>query len=160
MVQPSQCPRSHRARGARKVGPGSRPLPEGIEVCCRSRSHDSSAWASPVPNPTTHCRHMRLSEKPASAVHRNWSSGRRSLSERPSTRCSDSRAMPAPGSAGPEGCPASHAPPLCGREEKSLSTFLLSLTLASEPRQTKFGAGWRTLAYDGLLLHNQSTGWD
>ena len=51
LVQPTPSPRSHRARGARKVGPGSRPLPEGIEVCCRSRSHDSSAWASPVPNP-------------------------------------------------------------------------------------------------------------
>ena len=124
MVQPTQCPRSHRARGARKVGPGSRPLPEGIEVCCRSRSHNSSAWGSPVPNPTTHCRHsMRLSEKPASAVHRNWSSGRRSLSERPPNRCSDSRAAPAPGSAGPGGCPASHASPSCGHEEKSLSTF-------------------------------------
>ena len=125
MVQPSCCPWSHQARGARKVGPGSRPLPEGIEVCCRSQPRDSGAWAGPVPNPTTHCRHsMRLSEKPAGAVHRNWSSGRRSLSERPSTRCSDSRAAPAPGSAGPEGCPASHAPPSCGREEKSLSTFL------------------------------------
>ena len=124
MVQPSHCPRSHRARGARKVGPGSRPLPEGIEVCCRSQPRDSGAWAGPVPNPTTHCRHsMRLSEKPASAVHRNWSSGRRSLSERPSTRCSNSRAVPAPGSAGPEGCPAHHASPSHGHEEKSLSTF-------------------------------------
>ena len=124
LVQPNQCPRSHRARGARKVGPGSRPLPEGIEVCCRSQPRDSGAWAGPVPNPTTHCRHsMRLSEKPASAVHRNWSSGRGSLSERPSTRCSNSRAVPAPGSAGPEGCPARHASPSCGHEEKSLSTF-------------------------------------
>ena len=124
MVQPYQCPWSHRARGARKVGPGDRPLPEGIEVCRRSRSHYSSAWAGPVPNPTTHCRHsMRLSEKPASAMHRSWSSGRRSLSERPSTRCSNSRAVPAPGSAGPEGCPAHHASPSCGHEEKSLSTF-------------------------------------
>ena len=115
---------SHRARRARKVGPGSRPLPEGIEVCCRSQPHDSGAWAGPVPNPTTHCRHCtQLSEKPASAMHRSWSSGRRSLSERPSTRCSNSRAVPAPGSAGPEGCPARHASPSCGHEEKSLSNF-------------------------------------
>ena len=126
MVQPNQCPRSHRARRARKVGPGSRPLPEGIEVCCRSQPHDSGAWAGPVPNPTTHCRHCtQLSEKPASAMHRSWSSGRRSLSERPSTRCSNSRAVPAPGSAGPEGCPAHHASPSHGHEEKSLSTFFL-----------------------------------
>ena len=111
------------------MGPGSRPLPEGIEVCCRSQPRDSGAWAGPVPNPTTHCRHsMRLSEKPAGAVHRNWSSGRGSLSERPSTRCSNSRAVPAPGSAGPEGCPARHASPSCGHEEKSLSTFFLFIS--------------------------------
>ena len=117
---------SHRARGARTMGPGSRPLPEGMEVCCRSQPHDSGAWAGPVPNPTTHCRHCtQLSEYPASAMHRSWSSGRRSLSERPSTRCSNSRAVPAPGSAGPEGCPARHASPSCGHEEKSLSTFFV-----------------------------------
>ena len=29
---------SRRARGARKAGPGSIPLPEGIEVCCRPSS--------------------------------------------------------------------------------------------------------------------------
>ena len=124
MVQPTQCPRSHRARGARKVGPGSRPLPEGIEVCCRSQPRDSGAWAGPVPNPTTHCRHsIQLSEKPASAMHRSWSSGRRSLSERPSTRCSDSRAVPAPGAAITSRCPASHVPPCCAHRGKSLSTF-------------------------------------
>ena len=96
-------------------------------VLIPSQPRDSGAWAGPVPNPTTHCRHsMRLSEKPAGAVHRNWSSGRGSLSERPSTRCSNSRAVPAPGSAGPEGCPAHHASPSHGHEEKSLSTFFQS----------------------------------
>ena len=28
---------SRRAQGARKAGPGSIPLPEGIEVCCQPR---------------------------------------------------------------------------------------------------------------------------
>ena len=119
-----QCPWSHRARGARKVGPGSRPLPEGIEVCCRPGAPSSSAWLGAAAVPATHCRHsIRLSEKPASAVHRNWSSGRRSLSERPSTRCSDSRAVPAPGAAITSRCPASHVPPCCAHRGKSLSTF-------------------------------------
>ena len=40
---------SHRARRARKVGPGSRPLPEGIEVCCRPRAHGRSPWCRPAP---------------------------------------------------------------------------------------------------------------
>ena len=39
---------------------------------------------------------------------------------------------------------------------KSKQAWLLHLNRV----RLNFGAGWRTLAYDGLLLHNQSTGWD
>ena len=57
---------SRRARRARKAGPGSRPLPEGIEVCCRPRARDRRPCCWPAPASFPICRHpVRLCEQPA-----------------------------------------------------------------------------------------------
>ena len=52
------------------------------------------------------------------------------------TRCSVSRSVPAPGSAGTGGCPASHVPPSCAHGEKSLSTFLMQTFSCEQERTT------------------------
>ena len=54
---------------------------------------------------------------PPSAEHRSSLSGRGPLTERPSTRISHGRTMPASGSAGPGRWPASHVPTMaCSRD--------------------------------------------
>ena len=63
---PTQPQWSRRARRARKAGPGSRPLPEGIEVCCRPRARDRRPCCWPAPASFPISRHpVRLCEQPA-----------------------------------------------------------------------------------------------
>ena len=44
---------SRHARRARETGPGSRPLPEGIEVCCRAERCNAGACCWPAPWPAS-----------------------------------------------------------------------------------------------------------
>ena len=60
---------------------------------------------------------------PPSAEHREGSSGRESLSERPRSRISGCRAVPASGSAGSERWPGSHDPPSRAHGKKKFPTF-------------------------------------
>ena len=54
------------ARSAQDGTTGSRPLPEGIEVCCRPRARDSGPCCWPAPASFTISRHnVRLCEQPA-----------------------------------------------------------------------------------------------
>ena len=108
----SQPQWSRHARRARETGPGSRPLPEGIEVCCRAERCDAGACCWPAP-----CQLHQLQahlcgsvSNLSSAEHRSRLSGRRPLSERPSTRISRCRAVPTAGSAGLGRWPARHVP--------------------------------------------------
>ena len=103
---------SRHARRARETGPGSRPLPEGIEVCCRAERCDAGACCWPAP-----CQLHQLQahlcgsvSNLSSAEHRSRLSGRRPLSERPSTRISRCRTVPTAGSAGLGRWPARHVP--------------------------------------------------
>ena len=51
--------------------------------------------------------------------------------ERPPTRCSVSRFVPAPGAAITGHCPASHAPPCYAPEEKPFDFFASCILLSS-----------------------------
>ena len=67
MVQPNPVPYDPAvaARGARKAGPGDRPLPEGIEVCRRPRAHDSGPWGQSALSQLHHVQAtVQLSEQP------------------------------------------------------------------------------------------------
>ena len=61
---------------------------------------------------------------PPRAEHRSRLSGRRPLTERPSTRISHGRGVPASGSAGPGRWPARRVPPIVPCREKEVSNFL------------------------------------
>ena len=131
---------SHHARRAREAGPGSRPLPEGIEVCCRAERCDAGACCWPAP-----CQLHQLQahlcgsvSNLSSAEHRNMLSGRRPLSERPSTRISRCRTVPTAGSAGLGRWPARHVTTMARsrdfhfRKSSPLRTTLW--TLAHSPK--------------------------
>ena len=47
------------------MGPGDRPLPEGIEVCRRPRAHDSGPWGQSALSQLHHVQAtVQLSEQP------------------------------------------------------------------------------------------------
>ena len=103
---------SRHARRARETGPGSRPLPEGIEVCCRAERCNAGSCCWPAPWPASPAAGTLCGSVSnlSSAEHRSRLSGRRPLSERPSTRISRCRTVPTAGSAGPGRWPARHVP--------------------------------------------------
>ena len=103
---------SRHARRARETGPGSRPLPEGIEVCCRAERCNAGSCCWPAPWPASPAAGTLCGSVSNLSSAEHWSrlSGRRPLSERPSTRISRCRAVPTAGSAGPGRWPARHVP--------------------------------------------------
>ena len=106
------CWPAARPAPCRAILAGSRPLCPRAVVCCRAERCNASPCCWPAP-----CQLHQLQahlcgsvSNLSSAEHRSRLSGRRPLSERPSTRVSHCRTVPTAGSAGLGRWPARHVP--------------------------------------------------
>ena len=104
------------------VPPSARSAQGGTRQQTTARRHrgllpiGSAQQQAVLPASTSQLHHLQALcgcvSSPPSAEHRSSLSGRGPLTERPSTRISHRRAVPATGSAGPGRWPASHDPPI------------------------------------------------
>ena len=138
------------------VPPSARSAQGGTRQQTTARRHrgllpiGSAQQQAVLPASTSQLHHLQALcgcvSSPPSAEHRSSLSGRGPLTERPSTRISHGRTMPASGSAGPGRWPASHVPTMACSHQDVFEKVLTILIIDDE-----------ALSYINLGTHAMTT---